>query len=56
METGPGLIVTSTRLEKPGIKPVTPDLQGKWFIHYTTATSHKVQQNDHSKKDQKLVF
>ena len=22
---------------KPGIEPATPGLQGKWFIHYTTA-------------------
>ena len=26
----------SDRLVKPGIKPVTPDLQGKWCIRYTT--------------------
>ena len=24
------------KLVKPGIKPATPDLQGKRFIHYTT--------------------
>ena len=22
---------------EPGIEPATPGLQGKWFIHYTTA-------------------
>ena len=37
METGPLLNVSSDRLVKPGIKPVTPGLQGKWLIHYTTA-------------------
>ena len=36
MEIGPGLQVSSDRLVKPGIEPVTPGLQGKWFIHYTT--------------------
>ena len=33
---GPWLKVSSNRLVKPGIEPVTPGLQGKWFIHYTT--------------------
>ena len=28
---------TSDRLLKPGIKPAAPGLQGKRFIHYTTA-------------------
>ena len=37
METGPQLKVSSDRLEKPGIEPATPGLQGKWLIHYTTA-------------------
>ena len=37
METGPRLKVTSDRLMKPGIEPVIPGLQGKPFIHYTTA-------------------
>ena len=37
METGPGLKVSSDRLVKPGIEPATPGLQGKLFIHYTTA-------------------
>ena len=37
METGPRLKVSSERLVKLGIKPVTPDLQGRRFIHYTTA-------------------
>ena len=36
METGPWLKVSSDRLVKPGIEPVTSGLQGKWFIHYTT--------------------
>ena len=37
METGPRLKVSSDRLVKPEIEPVTPGLQGKPFIHYTTA-------------------
>ena len=34
---GRGLEVSSHRLVKLGIEPVTPGLQGKWFIHYTMA-------------------
>ena len=34
---GPRLKVSSDRLVKPGIEPATPGLQGKRFIHYTTA-------------------
>ena len=34
---GPQLKVLSVRLVKPEIKPVTPGLQGKGFIHFTTA-------------------
>ena len=30
-------LVSSDRLEKPGIEPATPGLQGKWLIHYITA-------------------
>ena len=37
MEKGPEFKVSSDRLVKPGIEPATPDLQGKRFIHYTTA-------------------
>ena len=37
METGPRFKVSSVRLVKTGFEPVTPDLQGKPFIHYTTA-------------------
>ena len=37
METGPQLKVSSDRQVKPGIDPATPGLQGKQFIHYTTA-------------------
>ena len=33
----PKLEVSSDSLVKPGIEPVTPGLQGDWFIHYTTA-------------------
>ena len=34
---GPQLKVSSDRLVKPGIEPAAPGLQGKRFIHYTTA-------------------
>ena len=34
---GHGLEVSSDRLVKPGIELATPGLQGKRFIHYTTA-------------------
>ena len=34
---GHGLKVSSNRLVEPGIEPATPGLQGKRFIHYTTA-------------------
>ena len=37
METGQQLKVSSDILVKPGIEPATPGLQGKRFIHYTTA-------------------
>ena len=37
METGQRLEVSSDRLVKPGIESATPGLQGKQFIHYTTA-------------------
>ena len=37
METGPWLKVSSDRLVKPGFEPATPGLQGKLFVHYTTA-------------------
>ena len=37
METGPWLKVSSDRLVKPGIEPAAPGLQGKRFIHNTTA-------------------
>ena len=30
-------LVSSDRLVKPGIEPVTPGLQGKRFIHYNTS-------------------
>ena len=40
METGPQLKVSSDRLVKLRIVPVTPGLQGKQFIHYTTAAPH----------------
>ena len=40
METGLQLKVSSDRLVKLGILPVTPGLQGKRFIHYTTAAPH----------------
>ena len=34
---GPRHKVSSDRLVKPGIEPAIPGLQGKRFIHYTTA-------------------
>ena len=37
METGLRLKVSYDRLVKPGMEPATPGLQGKRFIHYTTA-------------------
>ena len=37
METEPRLKVLSDRLVKPGIEPAITGLQGKRFIHYTTA-------------------
>ena len=33
------ILVLSDRLEKPGNEPVTPGLQGQWFIHKTTTTA-----------------
>ena len=36
METGPRFIVPSDGLEKPGIEPATPGLQGEWHNHCTT--------------------
>ena len=41
METGPWLKVSSDRLVKPEIESATPGLQGKQFIHYTTAAPIK---------------
>ena len=29
-------------MEKPGIEPATPDLQGKALIHYTTGVSQHI--------------
>ena len=37
----PRLKVSSNGLVKPGIEPVTPGLQGKRFVHYTTAAPIK---------------
>ena len=37
METGPWLKVSPDRLVKLLNEPATPGLQGKRFIHYTTA-------------------
>ena len=39
MEMRPWFIVSSERLEKPGIKLTTPGLQGQYLILYTTETS-----------------
>ena len=41
METGPRFIVPSDGLEKPGIEPATPGLQGEWRNHCTTEASKK---------------
>ena len=38
---GYGLKVSSDRLVKPGIEPAASGLQGKQFIHYTTAAPMK---------------
>ena len=35
-------LVSSNRLVKPAIEPVTPGLQGKQFIHYTTVAPIRV--------------
>ena len=35
-EMGPRFKVPSERLEKPGIEPTTPGLQGEWLYNYTT--------------------
>ena len=32
---GPRFIISPEVLEKPGVKPTTPGLQGKWLNHYT---------------------
>ena len=39
---GPRFKVSSDKLVKPGIEPATPGLQGKRFIHYTTAAPNIV--------------
>ena len=38
---GPQVKVSSERLEKPGIEPTTPGLQGEYLNHYTTEASRK---------------
>ena len=50
MGTGPRLKVSSDRLVKPGIEPATPGLQGKRFIHYTTAAPIKKKKKKKKKK------
>ena len=32
-------LLSSERLEKPGIEPTTPGLQGEWLNHYATEAS-----------------
>ena len=44
---GPRLNVSSDRLVKPGNQPATPGLQGKLFIHYTTAAPIYPEQTGH---------
>ena len=39
-------LVSSDRLVKPGIEPATPGLQGKQFIHYTTAAPRAIDGKD----------
>ena len=39
METGPRFTVPSDGLEKSGIEPATPGLQGEWHNHCTTEAS-----------------
>ena len=41
METGPRFIVPSDGLEKPGIEPATPGLQGEGHSHCTTEASNR---------------
>ena len=54
METGPWLKVSSNRPVKPGIEPATPGLQGKRFIHYTTAAPDFVFVNLGPDKEERL--
>ena len=56
METGPQLKVSSDRLVKPGIEPATPGLQGKRFIHYTTAAPSKKTHNSSVSKYKIFYF
>ena len=41
MGTGPRFIVPSDGLEKPGIEPATPGLQGERHNHCTTEASKR---------------
>ena len=54
METGPQLKVSSDRLAKPGIEPVSPGLHDKRFIHYTTAPP--IENRDKSKITKHLLL
>ena len=36
---GPRFIVSSERLEKPGIEPTNPGLEGEYLNHYATEAS-----------------
>ena len=45
METGPWLKLSLDRLVKLGIEPAPPGLQGKQFIHYTTAAPQGIMKN-----------
>ena len=56
METERRLKVSSNRLVKPGIKPATPGLQGKRFIHYTTAAPKLVRVVLHIRKGYVIVI
>ena len=38
---GPRFRVSSERLEKPGIEPTTPGLEGEQLNHYATEASYR---------------
>ena len=42
MQTGSQFKVSSERLEKPGIEPITPSLPGELLHQYIITTSHRL--------------